>query len=363
MVALSADRGLTILGAGLEPLPPGALRDGAIRDADAAGGALGRLLSRLGVRSRLLALAIGGSSVLVKRFSVPPETVDRGVTPDGLREAVAREAARHIPFHLESLEFDYEGPLPVAPEAAPQDTGAMGPGAVVFGAAPREIVLEHCRAAVAAGREATRVELEPYALHAALGLADHLAGVDREPGPVGIVEIGASRSGVHVFGNGSRTGPALPTHGRTPDPRAGASTAADLLASIPVPGVGVLAVEGSPTEEESTGRPTRPGSRGQTAANRAVDAEVSWNRIAAVTREAFREAGLPPGTRVVLSGGGADSPAVRAGLGDFAATDPAVLDPLERLDPSAHGPAYSVAAGLAYQQILHQSGPVSGLRS
>ena len=121
VVALSADRGeLTVLGAGIEPVPPGALRDGAVRDAGAVGAALGRLLARLRVRCRVLTLAIGGGSVLVKRFSVPPEAVAAGVTPGGLRDAVAREAARHVPFHLESLEFDYEGPLPAARRGRPE---------------------------------------------------------------------------------------------------------------------------------------------------------------------------------------------------------------------------------------------------
>ena len=83
----------------------------------------------------------------------------------------------------------------------------------------------------------------------------------------------------------------------------------------------------------------------------------------AVARDVFREAGLPPEARVFLSGGGADSAAVRAGLGDFVSEDPVTLDPLEGLDLPVYGPAYSVAAGLAYQQILDQSGPGTGLRS
>ena len=84
-------------------------------------------------------------SVLVKRFSVPPEAVATERTPGDLRAAVAREAARHVPFHLDSLEFDYEGPRFSAPGAAAGDPEGEGRAAVVFGAAPREIVLEHCR--------------------------------------------------------------------------------------------------------------------------------------------------------------------------------------------------------------------------
>ena len=341
-VALAADRGeLTLLGAGIEPLPPGALRDGAVGDADAVGAALGRLLTRLRVRCRLLALAIGGSSVLVKRFPAPPEAVPPGTAPGGLREAVAREAARHVPFHLESLEFDYEGPLPVTREATPGDPEGDGPAAVVFGAAPREIVLEHCRAAAAAGREATRVELEPYALHAAVVLADRLAGVEREPGALAIVEIGASRSGVHVFGNSPLADPAIRGPGRTPDRHATAGAPADLLASVPGPGASLPAADGLAADVESGVGPARSGIGRQTGSpgSRPMGAEVFADRIVAVAREAFGEAGLRQGIRVLLSGGGARSPAVRAGLRDFASGDPDVLDPLAGLGPREYGPA------------------------
>lgn len=366
VVALSADRGeLTVLGAGIEPLPPGAVRDGAVGDADAAGAALGRLLTRLRVRCRLLALAIGGSSVLVKRFSVAPEAVAAGGTPGGLREAVAREAARHVPFHLESLEFDYEGPLPVTREETPGDPEGEGRAAVVFGAAPREIVLEHCRAAAAAGREASRIELEPYALHAAVGLADRLAGADREPGPVAIVEIGASRSGVHVFGNSPAAGSTIRDHGRPRNVHARAGAPADLLASVPVPGLGAPGMDGPRAGAEAGVEPGLGGSRPTAGwqGDRGDSAEVFHNRIAAAAREALREAGLGQGRRMLLSGGGAVLPAVRTVLREFTAGDPAVLDPLKGLDPAANGPAYSVAAGLAYQALLDRSGPATGRRS
>ena len=366
MVALSANGGeLTLRGAGLEPVPPGALWDGAVRDADAVGAALGRLLTRLRVRCRSLALAIGGSSVLVKRFSLPPDAVAPGTAPGDLRDTVVREAARHIPFHLESLEFDYEGPCSAAPQAEPGEAEGRGQRAVVFGAAPREIVLEHCRAAARAGREVTRVELEPYALHAAVGLARRLEGADREPGALAIVEIGASRSGVHVFGNAPWDGPVGGAPGRAAGSPAPTGVPGDLLASVPAAGAGRLAAAGQPAGVESGVEPARSGSGRAIGSpeSRAIGAEVFEERIGAVTREALREAGLRPGIRILLSGGGARSPAVGARLQDFASGDPVVLDPLAGLGPPDYGPAYSVAAGLAYQAIVDRAGLETGLRS
>ena len=363
-VALSAERGeLTVLGAGREALPPGSVRDGAVRNAAEVGAALGRLLARLKVRCRSLALAIGGSSVLVKRFPAPRDGIAAGEGTIGFRDAVAREAARHVPFHLESLEFDYEGPGPVPPDALTRGSAGEEPGSVVFGAAPRESVQAHCQAAAAAGRQVSRVELEPYALRAAVGLADRLTGAPRESGAAAILEIGASRAGVHVFRDfAGVAAPAGDPPGQLP---AMTDSPAELLASVPAPGAGMLLLEGLPRPPEPRDQPAGPGVRPATGSpGRSVqDAEVFRNRIGAAVREALGEAGIRSGFRLFLSGGGAGAAAVQRGLEGLATGDPVVLDPLKGLGRPDGGPAYAVAAGLAYQQVLDRLGPATGGRS
>ena len=361
-VALSTDGSeLTLLGAGREAVEPGAIQDGAVQDADAVGAALGRLLTRLGVRCRLAALAIGGSSVLIKRFPAPAGPVGSGGGAGGFRDAVAREAARHVPFHLESLEFDYEGPLPSSPEPAPRDPIGSEAGAIVFGAAPREIVQNHCRAAAAAGRQVTRIELEPYALYAAAGLTISLAVRDREPGALAIAEIGASRAGVHIFGNSPAPGLAIRGAEKAAKPgTAGASP--DLLASVPAPGAGALAVHRPPPGGASRFEPAGPGEdqEGDWPGGRTGDTEVFANRIVATLREALREAEPRRPVKLLLSGGGANLPGLRALLGELELEDPVVLDPLQKLGHPDGEPAFSVAAGLAYQAIIDLAGPGIG---
>ena len=351
-----ATRGeLTVLGAGREPLPPGSVRDGAVQDAGEVGAGLRRLLRRLRVRSRLLGLAIGGGSVLIKRFPAPPDGANGPEGARGFRDAVATEAARHVPFHLESLEFDYEGPASVPPGTAGEE-----PGSVVFGAAPREVVQAHCRAAAAAGRQVTRIELEPYALHTAVGLADDLTGEHRESGEVAIVEIGNSRSGVHVF----RDSAGIPgrTRGSARPPQTVAGEPAELLASVPALGAGVPLLHEAARVAESGDEPAQPGGHPapEPLEEPARNAQVFRNRIVATVREALREAGLREGPRLFLSGGGATVRPARLGLERLASGDPVVLDPLRGLGCPDCGPVYSVAAGLAYRQILDQREPGTG---
>lgn len=322
---------LSLLGAGREALAAGVLRDGVVRDPESAGAALRRLLGRLRIRCRLAGLALGGSSVFIKRLRSPSRAEK---SEAAFREAVAREAARHVPFHIEALEFDYQRAAADSEGARLQRTRGEGRAAeVVFGAAPREMVRAHCDATRRGGSEAARIELEPYALFAAAQLAPPFPVSSPKDGGLALVEIGASRVGVHVFaappapsGPGRETdgGPESGALNRTPD------APGDLLASIQAPGAGAAAV----------------GPEGDGEAP-----EVLAHRIAATLREAIREAGLSPPLPVRLSGGGARLPGLAAALADLAAGDPAALDPLQPFGSDLGGAALAVAAGLALEQL------------
>ena len=308
-VALASERDrFSLLGAGREDLPPGVVQDGAVRDPEKLGAALRRLLGRLGVGCRLLGVSLGGSSVFIKRLSAPSGAFE---SESDFREAVAREAARHVPFHIESLEFDYQrGPA-----------AGEGDGTVVFGAAPREAVRAHCDAVRRAGREVSRIELEPYALFAAARLAARFDPPPPGAGALALVEIGVSRSSAHVFARNPPPPAPGPQH---PD----ADSPGELLASAQAQGTGAAA----PAESGPAGPPD------------------------AVLRHALDEAGLSPPIRLGLSGGGALVPAAADSLSGLALGSPWALDPLRPFRPDADGPTLAVAAGLACQQLLDLAG-------
>ena len=333
-------KGLSLLGAGQEPLAPGVVREGAVRDPAAAGAALSALLRRLRIRCRLAAFSLGGSSVFVKRLPAPAAAASEAA----FREAVGREAARHIPFHLEALEFDYRRipdriPASLDGLPTPEPGAPEGRGTLVFGAAPRETVRAHCDAANRGGLEVARIELEPYALFAAARLAMTSAAPAPPAGPIAFVEIGASRAAAHVFGlPPTPSFPADdPQSGRPGDPAAdgGAGSPGDLLASVRTPGGGPAAA--APDESEDA-------------------AAVFARRVAASLREVIRDAGLAPPLPTRLAGGAAGLPEIPAALAGVAAGDPAPLDPLGRFGAESAGPALAVAAGLAAQELLTLAG-------
>ena len=350
-VALAQEAGRTVLlGADREPVDAGVIADGVVRDPDTVGAALGRVLTRVGVRAPSLSVAMGGSSVFVKRLPAPVAPPDETTS---FREAVAEEAARHLPFHIESVEYDYE-----------QDPGPVGeedgtPSAVVFGAAPKDIVRSHCDAAHRAGYRVARIDLEPYALFAAAQLEAIAAGPAAPVHPssaAAFIEIGARRIGVHLF----RHGPGRPA---VVDEEIGSRVtvartlgAGQLLASVAVPGIGAeaaLAARGASGEDD--GKPVDAGP------DSGISAATVTFRIVAALQEALNEAGLTPPVTVRLSGGGAGLPGIAAAVGRFATGPPAALDPLGRLTPDAPGPAFAIAAGLALQQLPEPPAAMGGV--
>ena len=362
-LAAEGDR-IALLGAGREPLGPGSVADGVVRDPEAAGAALARLLPRTGTRCRVLGLSVGGSSVFIKRLPTPVRDPD---SPESFREAVAREAAPHVPFHIESLEFDYE--LGPGGNAGKAGTGERSPS-LVFGAAPRETVRSHCDAASRAGREVARVELEPYALFSAAVLEAELRTAPAGSGPrlpVGyaLVEIGAHRTGVHLFRRAPQK--AAPP----PDPAAARSAPGpawlpgDLLASVALSGVGAEAALGAGGEAAGPAVSETGSAAGRDAsAHPPEEREPGPDRVAAASRrieaalgEALREAGLSPPVVVRLSGGGAPLPGIAASVGRLALGTPTPLDPLRGFDAGPRGPEFAVAAGLALQQLPERTAP------
>lgn len=373
--ALGHDRhGLSLLGVGREPVPGGAVAAGVVRDPEQAGAALSRLLERIEVRGRLAALSLGGPSVFVRRFGgVPMAAPDSGggSGAESLREAVAREAARHLPFHIEDMEFDYQraspaggGPPPGSGGAAPQSPEAPSAeeSPVVFAAAPRDTVRAHREALRAANREAARIEIEPYALFAALRLEAALSGSapggasgwanGRPPsgGPALLVEIGSSRAAAHLFERSPRPLPPGARPERFLEALRADDDPGELLASAQV------SWEGTP------GAPKRRAGRG--GSRRAAEPEGAGlgHAVAGAIREALRDGERKPPAAVRLTGAGARLAGVGEPLAEFAEGPPAPLEPLALLAPEAAGPEYSLAAGLALLRLLDAAAPARSRR-
>jgi len=86
---------------GIEPLPAETIVDGAIMNQSSVVEAIGRLREMLGFRTKNVATAVAGHSVIIKKIQVA------AMTPAELAEQIPFEAEQHIPFKRDEVEIDY----------------------------------------------------------------------------------------------------------------------------------------------------------------------------------------------------------------------------------------------------------------
>src|SRR5947208_4116149 len=65
-------KGVRLLDFGIEPLPPQTIVDGTIMDQGVVVEAIRRLRATLGLKNKLVATAISGHSVIIKKIQIPP---------------------------------------------------------------------------------------------------------------------------------------------------------------------------------------------------------------------------------------------------------------------------------------------------
>ncbi|HKE15120.1 MAG TPA: type IV pilus assembly protein PilM [Kofleriaceae bacterium] len=173
-------RGLQLQAFGMEPLLPQTIVDGTIMDQGAVAEAIRTLWGRLRLRQKDVAIAIAGSSVMIKKISVPQMT--RGE----LAEQIPYEAEHHIPFARDDVEIDYEV---INPQNA---TGQME---LLLVAAKKEVVHDYASVVREAG-------LNPVIVDVAAFTAQNAFEANYGLGPgetVVLVNIGASISNINVI--------------------------------------------------------------------------------------------------------------------------------------------------------------------
>jgi type IV pilus assembly protein PilM len=173
-------RGLELRAFGMEPLQPQTIVDGTIMDQGAVVDAIRSLWSRLRLKSKDVAVAIAGHSVIIKKISVPK------MTEGQLAEQVPYEAEHHIPFAKDDVELDY---AVVVPE------NAAGQMELILVAAKKEVVQDYAGVARDAGLNPVIVDVAAFSTQNAYE-ANYDVG---ENETVVMVNIGASISNINIM--------------------------------------------------------------------------------------------------------------------------------------------------------------------
>jgi type IV pilus assembly protein PilM len=87
---------------GLEPLPSDIVVDSMIVDSGTVSSAISKLFLDNQIKTKAVATAVSGHSVIVKKISLP------SMSDQELAETIEKEAAQHIPFDLADVSLDYQ---------------------------------------------------------------------------------------------------------------------------------------------------------------------------------------------------------------------------------------------------------------
>lgn len=177
--------GYELVSFGLEPLAQDTVVDGAIMDAPLVAGAIGTIFDRQQIRSRSVATAVSGHSVIVKRVTLPL------MSEEELYDRIQSEASQHIPFDISDVNLDHQ--------ILESGDSQMD---VLLVAVKKDKILNYTNVLAQAGKTPTVVDIDAFALQNCYEL-----NYNPDPGQtVALLNIGASvmniiivRGGVPLF--------------------------------------------------------------------------------------------------------------------------------------------------------------------
>ena len=164
---------------GVEPLAPEIVVDGAIVDTGQVSNSIAKLFTEQKIKTKNVATAVSGHSVIVKKLSLQP------MTDEELEGAIPMEAAQHIPFDIAEVNLDYQI-LETSAESPVMD--------VLLVAVKKDKILNYTNVITLAGRTPVVVDIDAFALQ-------NVYEYNYEPPPdltVALLNLGASVMNINI---------------------------------------------------------------------------------------------------------------------------------------------------------------------
>jgi len=182
---LGRGRGWEVVSLANEPLPQEAIVDGTIMDAGLVVDTLRRIWEQNRIRTRRVAMALSGQSVIIRRINLPQ------MSEQELAEQIKWEAEQYIPFNIQEVAIDYH--LIDGPSLAGE--GNMD---VILVAARKEKIDDYVSVISQAGLEPALVDVGSFA--ALKCLTENYT--DEMPASAALIDIGASVTSIAVLHHG-----------------------------------------------------------------------------------------------------------------------------------------------------------------
>ena len=176
-------KGFELLAAGTAPMPPEAIVQGAFLNSSAIVEAISAALAAAGTKTKRVATAVSGHSVIVKKITLP------AMTREELEESIRWEAEQYIPFDINEVNLDFQ---------ILQHGESDGQMDVLLVAAKKDLIDDYVAVLGEAG-------LAPAVIDVAAFAAANCYRATCEPGAeevVALVNIGAQTTNINILANG-----------------------------------------------------------------------------------------------------------------------------------------------------------------
>jgi len=326
---LKGDKGFELKALGVAPLPSEAIVQGAFLNSAAIVEAIQQAIENGKIKTKEVAAAVSGHSVIVKKVSLPT------MTRDELEEQIQFEAEQYIPFDVNEVNLDFQ---------ILDTADAEGQMDVLLVAAKRDLIDDYVQVITEAGLTPVCVDVAAFAVENAVEM-----NYDLTPDEVvACVNIGAQVVNINILQNGV---PAftrdITTGGNqyTEEIQKALAVSFDEAERIKMGGSSGDGEDVVPQEVEQAVRSVTDTVIGEIA--RSLDfftATAAESRI----------------NRVLLSGGGAKIVGFDGSFRDRTGIDVEVMNPLARMLPSKGfeadyleqiGPSLGVGIGLAARRV------------
>lgn len=178
-------RDFELISLGVSRVPAEAIVQGAFLNSGAIVDAIREAVEQAKPRSKNVAVAVSGHSVIVKKVSLP------AMTKDELDEQIRWEAEQYIPFDVNEVNLDFQ---------IINDGGGSGQMDVLLVAAKKDLIDDYVQVITEAGLIPTVIDVAAFAVENA-----YEANYDAGPKTVALVNIGAQVVNINVVQGGAPT--------------------------------------------------------------------------------------------------------------------------------------------------------------
>ncbi|MBW2396574.1 MAG: type IV pilus assembly protein PilM [Deltaproteobacteria bacterium] len=180
---INRNKGIELQHVGIAPLPPEAIVQGAFLNSGAIVDAISQAVDEAGIKTKNVATAVSGHSVIVKKISLPM------MTRDELEESIRWEAEQYIPFDINEVNLDFQ---------ILESGEAEGQMDVLLVAAKKDLIDDYVQVISEAGLTASVIDVAAFAVENAFE-----ANCDPNPDEVvALVNIGAQVVSINIVDHG-----------------------------------------------------------------------------------------------------------------------------------------------------------------